>query len=199
MIKRKIMELKKGENEYYLTNKHKIDLKVIYTWKYFPVGDSMRKTYDYNYIPLEGFLERYYKHFDNNNWHRWINTIVKPLYDGNPKEWKRIDYDSIIDKSKYIPWFKDSQSKMITMYNELKHNIEFEDDILLFISYMNGLGFFRDINMPFNLWVKQNKYNLGYRDKQIKADRYSLEEIAKKKYGMNLVREKLMNLDWHKK
>ena len=82
------MELKKGENEYYLTNKHKIDLKVIYTWKYFPVGDSMRKTYDYNYIPLEGFLERYYKHFDNNNWHRWINTIVKPLYDGNPKEWK---------------------------------------------------------------------------------------------------------------
>lgn len=188
------------EQEYYNNNKHKIKFNDISTWKYYPIGNSMRKTYDYYNINLADFLILYYKEYDETNWNRWINTIVKPLFNGDYKNWKRIDYkyQNIDDMDNFISWFEEKQQKMKNVYVKLKSLYKLDDKILLFISYLSSMNFFEEINMMINEWLENKNYNLGGRNKS-NPDIYSLKEISQYAYGENLIKEKLMNLDWHKK
>jgi hypothetical protein len=68
----------------------------------------------------------------------------------------------------------------------------------MFIAYMDCLGFFKSNNISYDKWVRSKNYNIGGRQ-TFKEDLYTLKEIAEYNNGMNLVREKLMNLEWHKR
>lgn len=186
------------KDEYYNKNKDKIKLNDISTWKYYPLGNPMRKTYDYNNIPLNIFLLRYYEKYDDTNWNRWINTIVKPLFKDDYESWKRIDfkYYSIQDEKKFNSWFKERHNKMKESYYDLKQHCDADDEIVLFISYLSGMNFFSDINLSINEWLNRKHYDLGGRYKT-KPDIYSLKEMSKYIYGENLVKDKLITLKWH--
>lgn len=186
------------EQKYYQLHRDKIKADDISTWKYIPIGDSMRKSYDYHYLPLQDFLDRYFSNYDNENWNRWIETIVKPVYYGDAIKWKRINYNNINDKQVFNTWFSGNQKKMQTSFESLKKQYKFNDDILLYISYLDAMGFFKDINTSVDDWLHSKNFNIGGIHKA-QEDIYSLVEMSNYKYGEELIKEKLMKLEWLKK
>jgi len=189
---------KEGSKEYYLSNRDKIKLNDIETWKYYPIGEPMREPYDYLHQSLSEYLERYYSKYEKSSnyvyWKRWMITTILPLYNNDFNGWKRIsDYDK---KNFEMPVrFKNWNLAMIKFYTEIKASKIFDDDILLFIAYMFAFDFFN--NMSFKEWIKTKNFDIGFRKQE--EDKYSFTEISKQKYGMNLIRDKLMKLDWHKR
>ena len=182
------------EKEYYHKNRKNIDLKDIATWKYFPIGELRRKSYDYEYIKLEEYLMRYYKDFENKElWDKnWINSIILPLYNKDIDGFKKV-FPNIENNKE---WF--FENRMEEYFDFFRSYSDFDDDILMFISYMKCYGFFDNQSLKYQEWINSKKYNIGGRH-QVKEDKYTLKEMAKHQYGMNLVRDKLMDLEWHKR
>jgi hypothetical protein len=193
-----------GSQEYFNLNRDKVNEDDIESWKYTPFGTSKRKYYDYYYKPLGEFLERYYVVFERQeHWDNWFSGIIMLAYN---KEYDK--FRAIMDG--VANWF--DYDAMHVFREKLKLEKDFDDDILFFISYMNGEGFFKSINLNYENWilvkdfdrrdltrfqkewVEENKLNKSHQ-----IDRYSLKEIASLPYGMNLVREKLMNLGYWKR
>jgi len=185
------------EEEYYQLNRDKIDINDISTWKYFPIGKAMRKTYDYHNLSLIEYLERYYKEYHNKlQWKNWMQNIIFPLFENEISRWKRYNIDNKNDE--YKLWFEDKHNIMKFFFTRIEPLQLFDKDVLLFFSYLKAMNFFNDSNLSVNEWINSKNFNLGGRHK-VAPDKYSLKEIAQEKFGNNLVRDKLMSLEWHKK
>ena len=72
----------------------------------------------------------------------------------------------------------------------------FEKDIVQFFFYLRSFDFFQ--NRTIDSWINSKDFNIGGRH-QIEEDLYSLNDMVKEEYGNNLVRDKLMSLEWHKR
>lgn len=180
-----------NEEEYYKANRDKIKEHDISTWKYLPVGEIKRKIYDYQYLLLREFLTIYYSDYNKKQWtEQWMNAIVLPAFEN--------DYEKLSKRlgEGIIRIF--SAKKMNDFYFKIKDLPLFDNDVKLFISWMCGMGFFEKQNISFENWISSKNFNIGGRH-QVSEDLYSLQDMAKEEYGNNLVRDKLMFLEWHKR
>lgn len=180
------------EEEYYKANRFKINESDISTWGYFPLGEPKRMIYDYHYQSLKQFLIRYYQVFHNREqWtEQWMNAIVIPAFEN---DLERLSKRLGIGVSNVF-----SHKRMIEFYHKIEDIDFFEDDVKLFFSWMNGMNFFESQETVFQDWINSRDYNIGGRHR-MKEDLYSLQDIAKEEFGNNLVRDKLMSLEWHKR
>ncbi|NLK93332.1 MAG: hypothetical protein GX273_09465 [Bacteroidales bacterium] len=185
------------EEEFYRINRDKIKENDISTWKYFPIGEFKRKIYDYHYLSLKNFLKTYYNEFEKQNlWINWMRNIILPVFKNEISNWKRYNVD--INNEEYKLWFEEKHKLMVNYYNKNKSLILFEDDIILFLSYLETFEFFQDANLTLEKWIDSKNYNIVGMHK-VGEDKYSLQDMAKEKYGNNLIRDKLMSLEWHKR
>lgn len=180
------------EEEFYNENKFKIKENDVSTWKYIPLGELKRKIYDYHFLPLQQFLNIYYKEYLNKEqWSsQWMDAIVYPAYQNDlAKLSKRLGVG-----------IKDifTHNHMIEFYNEIKYIRFFDDDVKLFFSWLCGMNFFVSQNISFEDWINSNCYNIGGRH-EVESDIYSLQDMVKEEFGNNLVRDKLMILEWYKR
>jgi hypothetical protein len=185
------------EEEYYISNRDKIKDNDISTWKYYPVGELRRKIYDYHHLNLKDFLLLYYKEFEKQDfWAKnWMSNIILPLITNDSTNWKRYDLDPT--NKDYKSWFEEKHNIMLDNFKKNK-SLFFEEDIIMFISYLETFGFFKDIDMSIDQWLTSKKINSGGKHKT-EEDIYTLQELAKEQHGNNLIRDKLMSLEWHKK
>ncbi len=164
----------------------------ISTWKYCPVGSVKRKIYDYHNLSLKHFLDIYYNEYLNkSHWdERWLIPIVLPAFENDVEK---------LSKILGLGVYKNFSHKEMIDFYSLIGNIDcFENDVKLFISWMAGMGFFEKQNISFQDWINTKKFNIGGRHDS-EVDVYSLQDIAKEKLGNNLVRDKLIALEWHKR
>jgi hypothetical protein len=180
------------EEKYYIENRFKISENDMSTWRYFPIGEVKRKIYDYHYQPLNLFLERYYQDFSNmNQWRlQWMEAIVIPAFENDVKKLSERLGDGVFKTF--------SHKRMIDFYFRIKDLDFFENDIKLFLSWMNGMNFFESQKISFTDWINSSRYNIGGRHRT-EGDQYSLQDIAKEAFGNNLIRDKIMSLEWHKR
>lgn len=179
------------EEKYYFDNRFKISENDMSTWQYFPIGEIKRKIYDYHYQPLNLFLKRYYEDFANmNHWNGWMDDIVIPAFENDVKKLSKLLGEGVVNIF--------SHKKMMDFYSKIKDLGFFENDIKLFLSWMNGMNFFEDQKISFQDWINSKKYNIGGRH-NTQDDLYTLQEIVKETYGNNMLRDKLMSLEWHKR
>lgn len=160
----------------------------------------MKKTLDYYFSSLEKYLQKYYQDYDQSNWNRWMQRIIKPLFEGDIINWKRMEYNvnKISNQDNFELWFAERVKKMNDAYQQLKETSELDDEILLFVSYLASMGFFEDINMSMDDWLNSKRINQDGTGKS-KKDRYSINKLSQYDLGSNLIKEKLISLDWHKR
>lgn len=178
------------EEKHYFENRFKISENDMSTWRYFPIGELKRKIYDYHYLSLNIFLNRYYQDFSKmNQWKsQWMDVIVFPAFENDVKKLSERLGDGVYTKF--------SNKSMIDFYSKIKDLDFFDKDIKLFLSWMNGMNFFENQKTSFQDWINSKKYNIGGRH-TTEDDLYSLQDIAKETFGNNLIRDKLMSLEWH--
>lgn len=142
-------------------------------------------------LPLEEYLYKYYSKYENdslkfNYWNKTMKESIDPCYNEElrdetlKKKWKFTD----------VKFFK--LDKMNFIYAELASQGYFPDDINRFIGVMAGLGFFDSITLSSWLNSKNWSNNINIEE----GTWYSLLEIAKVKYGDNLIRSNLTILKW---
>lgn len=180
------------EEEIYRRNRNKISIDDISTWKYFPSGEVKRKIYDYHFLPLSDFLSKYYVSFPQKEFwtNQWMNAIVFPAFDNDIEKLSKRLGKGITSNFSF--------DEMHQTFSKLKNVNYLEDDVKLFVSWMSGMHFFEKQGRCFNEWINSKNYNTGGRH-YIKPDIYTIKEIAQFNHGNNLLREKLMELEWHKR
>lgn len=158
----------------------------------FSHWEKKRKIYDYNFLPLNQFISRYYTDFTKKKqWDsQWMQAIVLPAFQNDIQ---KLSIRLGVGISNIF-----SNKKMQEFYSKIKHLDFFDDDVKLFFSWMCGMSFFENQNKEFEEWINSRNYNTGGRH-PIKDDLYSLKEMALEQNGNNLVRDKLMSLEWHKR
>ena len=88
---------------------------------------------------------------------------------------------------------------MVNFYRKNRSHLRhFDEDIIMFFSYLQTFDFFQEANTTIEQWIKSKKYNIGGRH-ATENDLFTLQDMAKEIYGNNLVRDKLMSLEWHKR
>lgn len=180
------------EEELYKADRDKIKENDISTWKYYPEGELKRKIYDYHNLLLKQFLAIYYEEYSNKEQWReqWMSAIVLPAFEN--------DLVTLAKRLDVGVYKKFTNRKMTNFYSEIKDIEFFDSDIKLFFSWMNGMNFFEKQKISFQNWITSKNFNIGGRH-QTEEDLYSLQDMAKEDFGNNLVRDKLMSLEWHKR
>lgn len=129
---------------------------------------------------LDNSLKKYYRDYNKNGWDNFMQTLVLPAFNYNLREEFKTKNSSRFENFSFIDMEK--------FYDRWKKKKMFDDDILLFISFLAGDSFFE--NKDFEVWINEKRF-----DEPIQ---YSILDVSKMPYGMNFIRSYLISLPWWK-
>jgi hypothetical protein len=146
------------------------------------------------YISLEQYVDEYCKEAPE-GWNQYIdNWVNEGMCISNKNE-----YESFLKKTN-LKWF--DYEKVNTLYQSLKnsqYNEMFEDDILRYIAYIYGLGYFNRINYYVDIqnpnldsWLNIKNVFKPNRDKIPIDEGFSLKDLVTLKNGNNAIKHQLI-------
>jgi hypothetical protein len=121
-------------------------------------------------------------------WSKWQQEYVVPAYDVKRKK----EFFKNFEISEHSSF---SFEEMKNTYKELVDIQIFDDDIMKFIGFMAGSGFFKDKDVC--IWIESLNWQ-SHRKVPLKFS-ISLLELAGLENGQNLIRSNLILHDWWKR
>jgi hypothetical protein len=136
-------------------------------------------------LPLESFLEQYCSKTIQ-SWfdiQKYVNDAFNIQTHG--------DYEAFL-KAFYVSRF--DYEKMKEFYKKIKIDLSFfDDDILRYIAFIEGLGYFEKIGNPsLDVWLNAVDFNRPFKQYG-EYDGFSIMEVVYLKYGGNAIRNQLLS------
>lgn len=152
-------------------------------FKDYPEGSGGRKIYDKFNLSFQDYLNKYYLDNDLTYWGYINQKFITPLFDST--SWNH--YLLFLHKAK--PGFLPKKEKAEFLFDRLKNDNRFDQDIKHFFCFLYSIDFFDALT--FEEWV-----NVGYwpRPWSIENEGMSIIEILSYENSINFLKERLSQL-----
>lgn len=143
---------------------------------------------EYCFVTLQEYLNIYHSELSS-DWGKFMLYVSKAFAIKGEDSFQEFLFEMNLNTFDYV--------LMKEKYNMLKSSQEmalFDDDIVKFISYLYGFGYFERIGTPnLNTWLNAKNLNRPFNE----SGEYSLLEVIDLKNGGNAIRHKLLSsLNW---
>lgn len=152
-------------------------------FKNFHEGTPEKRHYDFYHLPFEDWVAKYYANPDLTQWKLWQEDANNALTNRNLfiQQWK--------GRSQKFDF-----QEMESTFEELKKKKEFEDDIMLYISFLAGDGFFKTYHITIEQWYTMKNWASPGIEPNSKTR--TINELKLMPYGINYLRTRLADLNW---
>jgi hypothetical protein len=156
-------------------------------FKDYPEGSGGKRLYDQENLPLQSYLTKYYAHYDRNYaWNRWHETANMVLDESKHGEYK-IKWG---DRGTHF----DFQAAML-FYAIHRADTRFEDDIIRFLAYLEGDGFFKAMKINFAAWLTMPNFANPLKPAH-SFKGLCLLDFLQHEFGQDFIRDQLTSIAW---
>lgn len=150
-------------------------------FKDFPEGSPEKRHYDFHHLPFEAWVKKYYTNPDFKQWNLCLEDVRNALNNRDLfiKQWK-----SRAEKFDF--------RKMEDVLSDLRTKKEFEDDILMYISFLAGDGFFKTYNITIEQWYLMKSWAAPGKE----LNQPTIQYLKSIPFGTNYLRMRLADLNW---
>jgi hypothetical protein len=144
------------------------------------------KTYS-ELLTLEQFLEKYCSNLSP-DWDNILGGVNEAFSIRNEK-----DYQEFLRKWRLFHY---DYHKMKNFYDQLiKRQVPLDDDVLRYISFLEGFGYFEKIGNPsIEQWLNARDFNRPFDDAKMKDNEgFSIMEVLHLPNGGNAIRNQLLS------
>lgn len=165
--------------------------KRVSKYKDYPEGSVRKRVYDSVFLPFQEYLNKYYNQLDLNTWKRWQQKYIEPYFDESRHE-------EMIKNFGYVSINRHDFKIQYAMYDKLKDDNRLDDEIKKFISFMAGVGFFKQYAINLEEWFKiENWGNTASKLEDWK--RRTINDVLSYEYGINFLKSDLPHISFWKR